>query len=181
MPRIIIRQAGARRAGSLRPLLLLALIAAVAVPSLEAQRRGPGPRGPRAEARTLAPVRLMLDERKALELTEDQVARLTTIQSKVDADVAPLRARLDSMRPAGRRGPAASDEERTQRQKQVADLMSAWSDHQQRARTEAMALLSDTQKAKFETLESDRRKRAEGRRQRGDGPPERRSRPRGQG
>lgn len=165
--------------------MMIALVLALTLPLVaQAQRpegRGQGGRGP-AEGREVqrrppaGAVALMLEQATALELTEDQITRLRAIQAAYHEKTAPLRARIQAQRPAKddstRR--ELNREALQQRRTEMREVMTMVREHEQSARTEAMALLSGDQRAKVEKLEGERRKEMEARRKRGGrrgGPP----------
>ena len=164
---------------------ILSLVLALTLPlAAEAQRpggqgnRGRGPAEGREmqRRRPAGGVALMLEQATVLGLTEDQVTRLRAIQVAHDEKTAPLRARMQAQRSASNDSTRRNlnREELGQRRAEMREAMTLVREQDQAARTEAMALLSDDQRAKVEKLESERRKGMEARRKRGGrrgGPP----------
>ncbi|HUF31188.1 MAG TPA: hypothetical protein VMM77_11110 [Gemmatimonadaceae bacterium] len=163
----------------MRRKMMIVLGLALTIP-LVAEAQRPGGRGQdgraRAEGREMlrqppvGGVALMLEQSKALELTEDQISRLRAIQAAHEEKTAPLRARMQAQRQANddstRRD--VSREELFQRRSEMREVMTMMREQEQSARIEAMALLSGDQRGKVEKLEAERRKEAESRRKRGD-------------
>ena len=157
---------------------MLSMVLALALPlAAEAQRpggQGDGRRGT-AEGREMprrrpaGGVSLIVEQATVLGLTEDQVRRLRAIQAAHDEKTAPLRARMQAQRSASddstRRN--LSREERGKHRAEMREAMTTVREQEKAARTEAMAILSDDQRAKVEKLESERRKEMETRRNRG--------------
>jgi len=154
--------------------MMAGLALALALPLAgQAQQRGErgGMRRPGAEGQMpmRAPgggVAFMLEKAEELKLTEDQRTRLRTLQAGLDEKVTPLRAQLDSLRPADGAG-NLTREELQQRRKAAGEVMTVMREHHQGARTEALALLSDEQRNRFEKMETERRREMQSQR-RGD-------------
>jgi hypothetical protein len=113
------------------------------------------------------PVKLLLDKRKKLKLDKAQIAQLSTIGAKLREQNAPLYARVDSLHktfraPSGGGMRRGSDDDRAgmmeNRQTLFATLQQV-QEHNHAARTEAVALLKDAQKAKaYDLLEKQQQK-----------------------
>ena len=164
---------------------LLSLVLALTLPlAAEAQRqgrqgnkgRGPAEGREMQRQRPAGGVAFILEQATVLGLTADQVTRLRAIQAAYEEKTAPLRTRMQAQRSASDDSTERnlSREERGQRRAEMREAMTLVREQNQAARTEAMALLSDDQRATVEKLESERRKEMEGRRKQGGrrgGPP----------
>jgi len=136
----------------MRTALALAL-ALTAAPAIAAAQGGPpgGGRGMGGRGMT-SPVQMMLDNGERLSLTEDQVTRLTAIQERWTTETAPLRARMDSARAQMQQGG-----DRQAMMETVRPIMTDMRTRNDAARTEAMAVLSETQRTTFEAIEAESR------------------------
>jgi hypothetical protein len=110
------------------------------------------------------PVKLLLDKHKKLELDKTQFAELSTIGAKLREQNSPLYLRVDSLhktfKSGGMRG--GSDDDRATMMENRQTLFATLArvqEHNHRARTEAIALLTDSQKAKaYDLLEKQQKK-----------------------
>jgi hypothetical protein len=165
-----------------RRLLVIAIPALLALPSLAVAQRGGGtrsqadrktdlfardstPKGPSLRARDLedqSPLKLLIDKRKDLKLTDAQLAKLKDAEPKLKEDNAPLLKAIDSlvhdMRPSG---PNQSQEEKTRlRDDRVSlrtVLVSIRTNYDAAAK-DALAALDADQQAKAKDLLAERQK-----------------------
>lgn len=120
-----------------------------------------------AEARSLDPenpISFMLAHTAQLRLTENQATRMAAIQGELTRQNQDLQDRVDSIRPPGTPThinfagltPAQRDSVLEAR-KAIAATMGQMHDNSRRARTDAMALLTDEQQQRLADLEQDMR------------------------
>jgi hypothetical protein len=118
-----------------------------------------------AEARALDPenpISFMLAHTTQLKLTENQATRMAAIQGELNRQNQDLRDRIDSIRPPGTPThinfagltPAQRDSVLEAR-KALAATMGQMHDNSRRARTDAVALLTDEQQQRLTELERD--------------------------
>lgn len=158
----------------MRRTMMAGLALALVLPLAgQAQQRGersgmrrPGAEGQMPRGGPGGGVAFMLEKAEELKLTTDQQTRLRALQAGLDEKVTPLRAQLDSLRPADGAG-NLTREQLQQRRKAAGEIMTVMREHHQGARTEALALLSDEQRNRFEKMETERRREMQSQR-RGD-------------
>ena len=142
--------------------------AAQEAPAAEQGERMRGPRFGLRAGRGMPPLARLLEQREALGLTADQVARLEALQAQLRSEGEALRARLRAERPdradrpdrAGREARARlSEEERTALREQMRERREALRPLRQEARTtrraaltELREILSDEQEAKLREM-----------------------------
>lgn len=156
--------------------LLLAL--ALAPAALLAQGRGgrgrppagsseqPAQTAPRTPAPPLKTLDLLLVHQGDLALADSQVNKITTIKLTLDQQDRPLEAQLDSLRASGSTDPtqSMSDQDRAalgDRFRAMSRATTALHEHEQQARSAALAVLTSDQRKKAEHLEEQARTAAQ--------------------